>query len=465
MKWNRQESCRGRHDWAAMVALALIAGCAQERLTVRPVPMWNDEIVNVLAASGGYVHQEASAFIEFCVELDSQDDRNEHPESDVFRPRIDAQLWQLAYDSRAAVAADYLQFKARPSSPVSAGSVADDDLSHWAKLYDLIERTAAKRKINIQNVAGIANNPDLNGFGPWQNAWILYKGVGPNSGRYAIAIRGTVFSNSPSAIEDALFQPVIGRDFLSNDVSFTHSGNATIHSGFLHATFTLLFDRRYGILQILKDHHVESTSTLYIIGHSQGAAMATLVHAFLFNALSVAESSPDDPLGLKGERYRLKSYAFAQPKPGNYPFAAEFARYTQGPDTAIVINNDIDPVPKVPMTMQSTADLETDFHGRFLVANVVRSLGGISKALRSTISGVCEPFTRRSAMGYGYYYNWSQLHVNVQNDRTGWSWDFVPAGRVIIVFGTPIADPGSDIFFQHHATTYRDLLAAQLATH
>jgi|HubBroStandDraft_1064217.scaffolds.fasta_scaffold41075_2 hypothetical protein len=68
-------------------------------------------------------------------------------------------------------------------------------------------------------------------------------------------------------------------------------------------------------------------------------------------------------------------------------------------------------------------------------------------------------------MGYGYYYNWSQLHVNVQNDRTGWSWDFVPAGRVIIVFGTPIADPGSDIFFQHHATTYRDLLAAQLATH
>jgi hypothetical protein len=425
--------------------------------------MWNDVIVRVLAAPGGYVHQEASAFIEFCVELDSQDDRNEHPDSDVFKPRIDTQHWRPVYDSRAAVAADYMQYKARPNPPVSAGDTADDDLSHWAKLYSLIERAAARRKIEIQNATVIENNPDLNGFGPWQSAWILYKGVGSNTGRYAIAIRGTVFSNSPSAIEDALFQPVVGRDFLSADVSFTRNGNATIHSGFLHATFTLLFDRRYGILQILKDRQVEPASMLYIVGHSQGAAMATLVHAFLFNALDNAETSPNDPLGLKGARYRLKSYAFAQPKPGNYPFAAEFARYTQTLDTAIVINNDIDPVPKVPMTMQSTADLETDFHGRFLVANVIRSVGGVGKALRSAISELCEPFTRRSAMGYGYYYNWSQLHVKATNDRAGWSWEFVPAGRVIIVFGTPIADPGSDIFFQHHATTYRDLLASQLA--
>jgi hypothetical protein len=182
-------------------------------------------------------------------------------------------------------------------------------------------------------------------------------------------------------------------------VSFTRSGNATIHSGFLHATFTLLFDRRYGILQILKDHHVESTSALYIIGHGQGAAMATLVHAFLFNALSVAESSPEDPLGLKGERYRLKSYAFAEPKPGNYPFAAEFARYTQGPDTAIVINNDIDPVPKVPMTMQTTADLETDFHGKFLVANVVRSLGASAKRFEARFRAFVSPL--RDAAQWG----------------------------------------------------------------
>jgi hypothetical protein len=445
-------------------ALLFIASCTTHQGVVKEKPMWNDAIVGTLAAPGGYIQGEASAFIEFCVELDSQDDRNQHPGSDVFVPKIDPALWQVAYDSRAAVAADYVQFMQGSNSVPTAGPVPEDALIHWAKLYDLIKHTAANKKLTIKDAGTIRNNPDLNGFGPWQNAWILYRGLGSNSGRYAIAIRGTVFSNSPTVIEDAIFQPVLGRDFLSAYVSFANDKQATIHSGFLHATFTLLFDRRYGILQALNDQNVEPSSALYIVGHSQGAAMATLVHAFLFNAMNAAESGSTDPLSLKGKRYRLKSYAFAQPKPGNYPFAAEFARYTQGPDSAIVINNDIDPVPKVPMTMQSTADLETDFHGRFLLASIVRSLGGVSKTLRSTISWVCEPFTRRSAMGYAYYYHWSALGVTAINDRTGWSWDFVPAGHVIIVFGTPIADPGSDVFFQHHATTYRQLIASQLAT-
>jgi hypothetical protein len=42
------------------------------------------------AAPGGYEFREAQAFVEFCVELDSQDDRLQHPDEPKFRARIDA---------------------------------------------------------------------------------------------------------------------------------------------------------------------------------------------------------------------------------------------------------------------------------------------------------------------------------------------------------------------------------------
>jgi hypothetical protein len=35
---------------------------------------------------------------------------------------------------------------------------------------------------------------------------------------------------------------------------------------------------------------------------------------------------------------------------------------------------------------------------------------------------------------------------------------------VLLVQGTPLTDPGSDTFFQHHASTYRELIQAQLGS-
>lgn len=415
-----------------------------------------------LAMPGGYIFQEASNFIEFCVELDNEDDRLKQPDRTDPRPQIDGDMWNPlpVFDSRKAIAHDYAQYKQLSVTEVDSGARADDDIRYWSKVFDKLEERARERRID-PSPETIQHNPNLNGFGPWQNAWLLYEGRERNTGKYAIAIRGTVFSTAPSVVEDVFFHPVKAKAFLSEAVSFADSNAASIHSGFAHATFTLLLDRRYGILQALNDMRVPPDSQLYIVGHSQGAAMATLVHAFMYHAMRDADSGRGDPLALGGKRYRLKSYAFAQPKPGNYSFASEFAGATQLTDNAIVVNNDYDPVPKVPLTLETMEDLAIDFHGRFLVARVVRSSASLGAAVRGAISEVAEPFVKESAEGYGNFYRFASIQP-IRSDETASSWNFVPAGKVIIVFGQPNPNQGDDIFFQHHATTYRRLLRSQL---
>jgi hypothetical protein len=412
----------------------------------------------------GYVHDEAINFIEFCVELDCQDDRASHPTNVHLQAQIDGLRWDPVpvFDSRKAIAADYIAFKqmGRTGSG-AAGNKADDDLPYWRKLFENLEAQARKKGIAVLTQQSIEVNPDLNGFGPWQNAWLLYRGRGSNAGAYAIAIRGTVFSNAPSALEDALFRPAMARLFRSHAVSFSDSDIATLHSGFANATFTTLLDRRYGILAVLRALAVPNQATLYVVGHSQGAAMATLVHAFFHLAMRDAQATGKDPLGLKEKAFPIKSYAFAQPKPGNYAFCMSFARITQSLGNAIVINNDLDPVPKVPFTLESTEDLAMDFHGRYLLSRFLHRVSDFGAWFRGAIPAIARMIVRNRVQGYGNVYQIESLRP-LRKAKFGLSWEFAPAGRVIVVFGVPRQSQRDDIFFQHHATTYRNLIRAQL---
>jgi len=402
-------------------------------------------------ANKGYRYEEAKEFVEFCVELDNQDDRLKHKDDTSLYPQIDAALWNPTpiYDSRAKVAKDVVNFK---------NGVEVPQLEHWGKLMREIIRHADTKYHGKWQEDTISGDPDLNGFGPWQNAWILYEGRGTYAGAYAIAIRGTVFSNAPNVAEDAIFHPVVAKEFLSKEVQFADSENATLHSGFTHATFTLLLDDRYGILRILNDMGIPAKSRLYVIGHSQGAAMATIAHAFLHYAMRNDDTSVNR-FGLKDLHYKLKSYVFAQPKPGNHGFSADFAYITQETDNAVVINNHIDPVPKVPLTLQATGDLDNDFRGSSFAVRTLRFVSGFGSTFRRFISFVSEPFVKKSAEGYSYFYHYENMKP-LGDDRTASSWNFLPAGHVVLVFGTP-GNP-KDLFFQHHATTYRELISEQL---
>lgn len=239
-------------------------------------------------------------------------------------------------------------------------------------------------------------------------------------------------------------------------MSFASNNEAALHSGFAHATFTTLLDRRYGILPVLQDLDLPIGTQLYLVGHSQGAAMATLIHAFLLQAADGAA------FGLRDKQYRCKSYAFAQPKPGTDAFAADFARRTQAEDTAIVINNHLDSVPNVPFTLESLHDLENAFPAKNWVTRLIRWVSGFSAAFRSRIGAWLEPRVRNSAKDYGYFYRYDQLKP-LSDVKADDSWYFLPAGRLIRVFGSPTPpDKADDLFYQHHATTYRELIRAQL---
>ncbi len=446
---------------AALAALFLAVGCATTKgpvnVSATPAPSFQSSD----PAIRGYRQREAQAFIEFCVELDNQDDRVAAKKAGKPKPNFDAQIntaeWTLLFDSRRSVADDVYRY--------SKSVRPEKDDEPWAKLYTEIISRANKTNPKGWNADDIFNDATLNGFGPWGNAWLLYQGHGPFAGTYAIAIRGTVFSYQPSAIEDAWFHTVQAVGFLSPIVKFSDSPSASLHSGFAHSTFTLLLDDRYGVLRALDNQKTPAQSTLYLVGHSQGAAMVTLVHAFLHLSMRDEDTRSNPVLGLKGKDYRLKSYGFAQPKPGDYEFSYDFAAITQRDDNAIVINNAIDAVPQVPMTLQALGDLNDDFKGSGATEKVIQFFSSTGSRIRRGIAVVAEPFERRSAKGYGYFYHYPDLVMNgsttLGKDKLASTWNFAPAGHVYFVYGTP-GDP-KDVFLQHHAWTYRDLIRTQLS--
>src|SRR5258708_10543202 len=336
----------------------------------------------------GYRHGEAKQFIEFCVELDNQDDRLIHSNDKALHTVRDVRLWnpETLFDSRRAVAKDVVRF--------FKGSGTESD-EHWGKLYtEIISRANAKHSEGWGEKT-IFDDPDLNGFGPWQNAWLLYEGRGEFKGAYAIAVRGTVFSNSPSVAADAWFHPVAAKRFLSQAVQFADSDLATLPSGFTHASFTVLLDDRYGILRVLNDKNLVANTRVYIVCHSQGAAMATLVHAFMHSVIRNEEKRDKPVFDLKGKNYKLKSYGFAQPKPSNDVFSSDFASITQRSDNAIVINNHIDPVPKVPLTLQATGDFADDFKGRTFTVGVIHFFSGLGSSIRQRLAFLAEPLIKQ----------------------------------------------------------------------
>jgi hypothetical protein len=402
-------------------------------------------------APRGYSYAEAAQFIEFCVELDNQDDRSNDPQhrNADFWPAIDPSAWnpKPVFDSREAVVRDLLAYRANPG---------DASLKPWHHLYEEILQRAGAHPPKSWDFADVVADARYNGFGPYQNAWLLYEGVGANAGAYAVAIRGTVFSAEPSALQDFITQPLKARQFLSPAVRFAQSQSAAVHSGFAHGAFTLLLDERYGIVPQMAGPRIAAGSRIYLVGHSQGAALTTLVHAFLHYA---AESG-DDVFSLRPKRFVLKSYGFAQPKPGNQDFAADFASYTQVDDAAIVINNNIDPVPQVPLTLQSAGDVASELPNQSWLVKSLQSVASISNGLVSLAGRAFEPAVRKNAEGYGHFYQYASLRLDASLEVPAGSLNFMPAGHVYSVYGTP-GDP-KDIFLQHHAWTYRKLLKTQL---
>lgn len=374
----------------------------------------------------GFKTDEAKQLLEFCIELNNQDDRIAHPDNSEFKP--DLGQWKILSDSRTAKGDD----------------------------------------------------PSKNGFGPFNNAWIaLQKGT---NDEYALAIRGTV-GQARSILNDVLATTIpadSGIEFPKNrnlPITFATTPRAEVHLGFAYAAFSILFDNERGILKLLRSELIPPHAKLFITGHSQGAAIATLVHAFLHYAIS----DPTDRYQLNDKHLAMKSYVFAQPKPGNYQFTHDFAQIAGRHGTAFVVNNNLDAVPQLPISQQTVAEAiadavsENQGHGRGASGVLIDGLAKVGKAVFWTRN----LFAEHIANKIDKLYNQEQARnintsyfediANIPKQTVN-SLNYSLSGVLVPVFGIsgggnlypPISSEKADLLLQHHATTYRKLIDQQL---
>lgn len=306
---------------------------------------------------------------------------------------------------------------------------------------------------------------DSQSIGPFDNRWQLWQDTS-GTGNYAVVIRGTV-DQTGSIIEDllAVMVPATGSisvDGVTLGYQFAADPLAALHVGFALGTLITMYDPIAGILAHLIAN-VPSGSGVFVVGHSQGAAMATLCRSFL-NYTSLLSD-----LGL---HYSYKTYAFAQPKPGNDHYGDDYEAIASNAGTAFTVNNDQDWVPQVPFTFELYRDIN--------VPNVLSVLGSQPTPGVAAIHEAVTRYQHEQASK-------ALAHQKPVIDRLGRAvrdnqlvksgvaagattditivptLNFVGCGSAITLQGTPGDNPDdpSDGWWQHHAALYYLLLQKQ----
>jgi hypothetical protein len=385
-----------------------------------------------------FSQDEALAAIEFCVDLDAQDDHF-----------------------------------ANPGNPIYA--MVPERIANWDKVYDSRVDLAARRGLNPKDAA----DPVSNGFGSFDSAWTLWKKKGERA--YIVALRGTVFKRGSSVVEDALASTVAADDGVEFpagryvNLTFARLPRAEVHTGFAYGSFECVFDGTYGILKQLETNplcSIPQGSTVIFTGHSQGAGVATLTHAFFYYA-SLKEG---DPFRIGARRLTLRSYVFAQPKPGNEQFSADFAGITRGGSTSFVFNNTIDAVPFLPPTHQFAFSAFEDCPQNNNVPGwpIIRGINNLANSVSSFFSrtiekSVASRVASMKARGGDGIYLWDSGWLKRRDDHgtpaEAVSQNYSLAGTFVPLIGNLDGssyfnnpDDARDPFIQHHSQVYRKLL-------
>jgi hypothetical protein len=298
-------------------------------------------------------------------------------------------------------------------------------------------------------------------IGPFDDKWQLWRSG--DTGDHAIALRGTVMQ-AGSILEDLISILVRATDAitvgpLSIPFRFATDPAAGVHLGFVLGTLILLKDPVNGILAQLAQRNVGAGSSVYLTGHSQGAAMATLLRSYL-------EYASDAPAGLS-----YKTYVYAQPKPGNDHYATDFESKFSNPGLAFRVTNSLDWVPQVPFTIELVSDINRPNPLSVLASPslLIRALSTVAEPLVAEARHLIEHHARarlqpkavalaRRVAPAGAVPPTSAFDVSILP-----SLNFANAGTEAALIGTPcVGAECDDAFFEHHATSYYTLLLAQI---
>ena len=232
----------------------------------------------------------------------------------------------------------------------------------------------------------------------------------------------------------------------------------SVHLGFALGTLLLLKFPLFGILSVLA-LKVPKGSNIYITGHSQGAASATLLRSYL-------HYGADRPT----KSYSYKTYACAQPKPGNDHYATDFESLFCNTGLAFRVTefarlgspgaaHNKDPVRlEHPEPAHRTDDFDRE---QSAALNALQSTQvGVIKSILPAVQTALQP----TAVALVKTKDSTVVGATSFKFPLVFSLYFVGAGTEIALIGSPCAGAAQcgDLFFEHHATTYYALMQAQL---
>ncbi len=370
----------------------------------------------------------------------------------------------------AAEAADAVNLCMQLNGTGLAGQNPPDVSSRWLQQFDSRQSDPSLRESRSR-----ANSAPqvIDGMGPFDNAWAAWKSL-QDEQLYAVVIRGTVDSAS-SILDDVLSTSIRANSALPvktpdgsmrrlplSMVSSANAANAAVHMGFIWGTAILVYQRQLGILKYLLG--LPAGSKILIAGHSQGAAIATLLHAMLLHASTDATGPLADALKPKGFQY--KSYVFAQPKPGNWQFGHDYAQMTGNRGLALCLNNNRDWVPQVPLTVDLPDEVTNNPIDPYLATKhpvlmeMANLLGRAAQAGRVAIGNVAQFAADRAKDYLGAHIDGPFLSGGVVNDTAPYL-NYVQCGRLYSLCADAAPEETTDALWQHHCGNYANLLAQQ----
>lgn len=298
------------------------------------------------------------------------------------------------------------------------------------------------------------DSPEL---GPFNNKYQLWKNT-TIAGQYALVIRGTVkeigsqLENLVSVLIPASGSLPVGS--LKFSYKLANDPNAAVHLGFTLGLSLLLFDGSDGILSQLISR-ADQIQDLFITGHSQGAAIATLCRSYF-------QHSTIEPI----LKLNFKTYLFAQPKPGNDHYAYDFEHTDGISEMAFRITNTLDWVPQVMLTFELLRDVNSPnpidelLAGNDALSNIMETMD------RFVSHQVEQELIRLGPMleAVGETLKQQTLHPteSVKDDeqiRIIRSLYFTCAGQSVVLIGEPSPDDTANT--QHSGKTYYKLLSEQ----
>jgi len=291
---------------------------------------------------------------------------------------------------------------------------------------------------------------------PFNTLWQLWRQGDRPKGPWSLVFRGTV--NQPGSIIEDLISVMIPAQGslkvgdLEFDYKLAEDPLAGVHLGFTLGLASVLPGILLKLGELSLGGKMAPDADLFITGHSQGAAVATLCRSFFeYSSLNPVKDAA------------FKTYVYAQPKPGNDHYAYDFDRIASQTGYAFRVSNNLDWVPQAPFTIELPRDWNTPNPFQQL-GLLLKGQNGDQARLEQSADAFLEDLKRRQLGRMTAY----KSNADLSSLKILKTLNFEGSGAPHTLVGKPghnpcdpPDDPGKDFFWQHHAALYYLLLTGQ----